>query len=190
MPVKPQILNQRQAARSRLFYVEELELCFSNGEERTFERLRTGSRQAVIIVPMLDEETVLLIREYSAGVLDYQLSLPKGLADAGEDVLQGANRELMEEVGYGAQRLDIIRDMTLSPCYMEHNITVVLARDLYAKRLQGDEPEVMEVVAYPLKNIHQLVMQPDFSEGRVIAALYLARDYMQGKLETVNPADR
>ncbi|MGZ8227825.1 MAG: ADP compounds hydrolase NudE, partial [Methylococcaceae bacterium] len=69
MAEKPTILNKTTVAKSRLFRIESLDIRFSNGEQRNYERLARGnSGGAVLIVPMLDVETVLLIREYSAGV--------------------------------------------------------------------------------------------------------------------------
>jgi len=178
MPVKPEILKRRQVARSRFFYVEEMDLRFSNGEERTYERLLTGGHGAVLIVPLLDAETVLLVREYAGGFHDYLLSLPKGAVDAGESCLEAANRELMEEVGYGARQLTELKTMSMSPGHMQHQITAVLAQDLYEKRLPGDEPEELEVVPYPLAKLDELIARDDFTEARSIAALYMVRDLL------------
>ncbi|MGZ8152088.1 MAG: NUDIX domain-containing protein, partial [Methylovulum sp.] len=106
MAEKPTILNKTTVAKSRLFRIESLDIRFSNGEQRNYERLARGnSGGAVLIVPMLDVETVLLIREYSAGVHRYELGLPKGKIDSGESFLEAANRELKEEVGFGSRNL-------------------------------------------------------------------------------------
>ncbi|MFZ5757378.1 MAG: ADP compounds hydrolase NudE [Pseudomonadota bacterium] len=182
-PVKihPEIRSRRIVARSRLFAVEELEMRFSNGVERTYERLLTPPIPAVLVVPLLDPETVLLIREYGAGVERYELSLPKGARDAGESVIETANRELMEECGYGARTLEPLTELTLSPGYMGHRIVVVLAEDLYPQRIEGDEPEPIEVVPWPLADIDALVAREDFSEARSLAALYLVRDRQRRK---------
>ncbi len=65
------------------FRVEQLQLRFSNGVERTYERLRgkAGGLGAVMIVAMTDAEHVVLVEEYCAGSDAYELSLPKGLID-------------------------------------------------------------------------------------------------------------
>ena len=173
MPTKPQVLKARTAAKSRLFEVEELDLRFSNGVERTYERLASRGNGAVMIIPVLNNDTLLLINEYAAGIHEYQLTLPKGLIDPGETALEAANRELMEEVGYGARRLTPLRSMTTSPSYMGHRIQVIIAEDLYPKRLPGDEPEEIEVIPYPVEKISELVFEEQFAEARVIAALCL-----------------
>ncbi len=187
MPTKPTIFKRATVARSRLFRADEIQLRFSNGEQRTYEKLCSGGPGAVLIVPLLDENTVLLVREYAVGIEDYHLALPKGAIDAGEDLLQAANRELKEEVGYGAHKLQFLKKINLSPAYMEHGINIVLAWDLYAERLEGDEPEPIEVVPFPLADLLSLVMRPDVCEGRSIAALFLAREWLAGRLPLTSP---
>ena len=164
MPTKPEILKRRDLCASRLFRVEELELRFSNGVERTYERLRSGLGGAVIIVPLLNDEEFVLVREYGAGVEDYQLVLPKGKVEPDEDFCEAADRELMEEAGYGARSLLDLRSLTLAPTYMSHQTTLVLARDLYPERLAGDEPESPEVVPWRMDKLHELILREDFSE--------------------------
>lgn len=178
MPELPKILTRRKICSSRLFHVEAVALRFSNGEEREYEYLSAESVAAVIIVPVTSTGEVLLIREYGIGVEDYEWALPKGRVDEGESYLEAANRELKEEVGYGAKRLHALKSVTQSPNYMQHRTQIVLARDLFPERLEGDEPETLEVKAFSLNDLHDLCARLDFSEARSIAALYLARDYL------------
>jgi len=70
MSQKPQILHTSVVARSRLFTVESVELKFTNGVERTYERLAPGGHGAVMVVAMLDDQHVALIREYGGGIED------------------------------------------------------------------------------------------------------------------------
>ena len=187
MPTKPSILKRATVARSRLFRADEIHLRFSNGEERTYEKLCSGGPGAVLIVPLLDENTVLLVREYAVGLEDYHLALPKGAIDQGEGILDAANRELKEEVGYGARKLQFLKRINLSPAYMEHGINIVLAWDLYPEQLEGDEPEPIEVVPYPLSDLVQLIGRGDVCEGRSIAALFMAREWLAGNYPVSEP---
>jgi len=161
-----------------LFRMERLQLEFSNGQRREFQRLHGRGHGAVVVVPLIDDDTVLLVREYAAGVHRYELGLVKGRIDAGETALQAADRELKEEAGYGARELRVLRMLSLAPTYMSHQTTLVLARGLYPERLPGDEPEELEVVPWRLDALHELTMCEDFSEGRCIAALYVAREWL------------
>jgi ADP-ribose diphosphatase len=185
MSQKPRILSSQTVARTRFFHVEEVGLEFANGTVVHYERLNASPHGAVLVVPMLDDNTVLLIREYAAGVHRYELGLPKGLIEAGETVLAAANRELMEEVGYGARDLRQLTSFTLAPGYFGHVTHVVLAKDLYEQRSPGDEPEEIEVVPWRLSELKDLVAQDDCTEARSIAALYMARDLLQEERERV-----
>ena len=162
-----------------LYRTERLDLEFSNGERRLYERLHGRGHGAVIVVPMADADTVLLVREYAAGFHRYELGLVKGRIDAGETAIEAADRELKEEIGFGARRLEALRSISLAPQYMSHQATLVLARDLYPERLAGDEPEELDVVPWKLDGLHELILREDFSEGRSIAALFIVRDWLR-----------
>ncbi|WP_019623983.1 ADP compounds hydrolase NudE [Thioalkalivibrio thiocyanoxidans] len=175
---KPDVQGRRTVARSRLFEVEELDLEFSNGARTCFERLISRGNGAVIVAPVQPDRTVLLIREYAAGTHRYELGLPKGRIEAREDILVAANREIMEEVGYGGHRLTHLGALTVAPGYMSHETHLIVAEELYPQRAEGDEPEAIEVVPWSLDRLGELVAREDCTEARSIAALYMVRDFL------------
>ena len=187
MPNKPEILDRRMLSPEEVakkgWQIEELNLRFSNGAQRYYRRIPSLGRPAVLIIPMQDSETVLLIREYSAGMHEYQLQLPKGGIEEGEALLDAANRELKEEVGKGARQLKHINQFSVLPGFMAQKTDIVLAEGLYDERLPGDEPEELEVVPWRLDELHKLVEREDCTEARSIAALYYARDYLIQRIE-------
>ncbi|HIO91740.1 MAG TPA: ADP compounds hydrolase NudE [Leucothrix mucor] len=176
---KPTIHQTTEVASSRLFAIEALDLEFSNGEKREYERLVRRGHGAVLIVPMLDDETMLLIREYAAGTETYELGFPKGKVEAGEDFLEAANREIMEEVGYESAKLTMMKALSLAPSYMGHITHIILAQDLTPHREEGDEPEELEVVKWNINDVDALIARDDFSEGRSLAALFLAKKMLK-----------
>lgn len=179
MSEKPTILERTVLAKTKYFRIESLDLEFSNGERRTFERLTRGSAGgAVLIVPLLDDDTVLLVREYAAGVHRYEVGLPKGKREAHESPLEAANREMMEEIGYGARNLHHLTSLTVAPGYLEHSTEIVLARDLYEEKLPGDEPEELEIVPVSLSDLGPLFTSGECTEARSIAALFLVKQFL------------
>lgn len=178
MREKPRIINSETIARTRIFRIEQLDLRFSNGVHASYERLVSSASGAVLVIPMADNDTVLLIREYAAGVHRYELALPKGRIEEGEDLFAAANRELMEEVGYGARQLRRISSVTLAPGYFGHVTHLVLAQDLYSRKIAGDEPEEIEVVPWRLSRLNELLACEDCTEARSIAALFMVRELL------------
>ncbi|MDF0534565.1 ADP compounds hydrolase NudE [Shewanella yunxiaonensis] len=179
---KPEILHKETVAQSRLFHIEQVHLRFSNQQERFYERMKGGTRGAVMIVPVLQRQWLLLGREYAAGTEQYELGFPKGLIDPGETPEQAANRELQEEIGYGCRQLIHLKELSLAPGYFASKMQIFLAEDLYESRLEGDEPEPIEMVSWALPDWRSLLEQGDFSESRSVSALFLALDRLKLKV--------
>lgn len=177
----PVITRREEVARSRLFRIESVDLTFSNGTEVQYERLVPGRKGGggVLVIPMLNPETVVMIHEYAVGTECYELCLPKGLMEIGETPVEAANREMAEEIGFAAKKLTLLTNFTLAPGYMGHRTHVVLAEDLYPETAEGDEPEPLTIEHWKMDNLHALGMSDNCSEARTLAALYLARDHLQ-----------
>lgn len=174
---KPQIVSVHTTASSKLFVIEAVKLVFTNGHQAEYERVSsTLLRGAVIIVPVLDSESFLLVNEYVVGFDRYELSLPKGLVQEGENVIAAANRELMEETGYCASRLVKIHTLSLAAGFMCYETDVILAANLSPRSLPGDEPEALEKVTCSWRELDEIVASGRITDARSIAALYVARN--------------
>ncbi|WP_047045852.1 ADP compounds hydrolase NudE [Vibrio mexicanus] len=170
----PEIVSLRSVAQSKLFTIEAMDLRFSNGVERTYERMKPSGRNAVMMVPITEQGDLLLVREYAAGTERYELGFPKGLIDPGESPQEAAVRELKEEIGFGAETLTPLKEVVLAPSYFSSRMTLFIAKDLYPEQLEGDEPEPLEIVKWPLAQAEELLTHLDFCEARSITALLLA----------------
>lgn len=169
----PTILEQKIAARSAIFTVQSQHLAFSNGTQVHYERLLGSENGAVLIIPVTDNHELLLIREYGAGVGRYELGFPKGKIDPGETWKEAAIRESQEEICYRPGKVELLDSVSLASGYMTHFTHLVLATGLTPAQACGDEPEPLEVVTWPLDDWPALLAEPDFSEGRAYAALFL-----------------
>lgn len=176
-PQLPELISVNTVARSNLFDVEAVNLRFSNGVECVYERMRPSHPEAVMIVPVLGNH-LLLIQEYAVGIETYQLGFPKGTIDPGEPVLEAANRELKEEAGFGANHLEPLTKLTTAPSWFSGTMNIVLADNLYADKLEGDEPEPLNVVAWPFEDLMALLNRKDFQEARNFSAFFLAREWL------------
>lgn len=174
----PQIHGSALVAESRFFKIEQVELEFSNGEERVYERMCGSGRGAVMIVPLINDKEFYLVSEYGAGTHSYQLGFPKGLIDEGETPEDAANRELKEEIGFGAKKLIKLKTLTAAPSYFDSKMHIYIAMDLYPEKLEGDEPEPLEVVTWSIDNMLELLQREDFSEARSVSALYMAQQLL------------
>ena len=181
MQKKPKLTNIHTVAQSRIFNLESMDVEFSNGSTRVYERLVSRGNGAVLVIPMLNDDTVLMIYEYSGGTDRYELGLTKGKIDKGETAIEAAGRELKEEIGYGAKKLTFLKTITLAPGYQSSETHIVLAEDLYEEQADGDEPEPLEVVEHKLSDLEELTYKQDLTEARSILALYMVRDIIQSR---------
>jgi 8-oxo-dGTP pyrophosphatase MutT (NUDIX family) len=135
--------------------------------------IATGN--AVMCVPVTSDGNVFFILEPNAYDGQYNLYLPAGKVEPGEDLAACANRELQEEAGVKAARIDYLA--TLRPWfkYLDSILTIFLARDLTPGKLEGDEAYVIETEESPLSEFEAHIASGRLTDASVIAALYLAR---------------
>jgi len=172
----PEKIKSEIVVETKVFTIEGLHLRFSNGNQAYYERVLARSPGAVLIIPLLDSETMLLAYEYGGGLDRYELGFPKGGIGVNESIEQAANRELMEEVGYQAGKIEVLKQLSTSPAYNQSVMTVVVASDLRVKRLPGDEPEPLQVVPWKLSQWRELLKRDDFTDARCVAALFLLQE--------------
>jgi ADP-ribose diphosphatase len=82
-------------------------------------------------------------------------------------------------VGFGANKLHHLSSFSLAPSYLEHTTEIIIAQDLYAEKLPGDEPEELEVIPWKLTKINDLLATGKCTEARSIAALFMTVEYFK-----------
>ncbi len=174
MPL-PKITAREILAETRFFKIEALHLLFSNGAKRVYERIPAQGLQGVIVVAVDDNGQLMLIREYAAGFHEFQLTLPKGSAEPGEDLFAATRRELAEEIGLTAENVEFVKNLTLAPGHMGFTINVMFASNLSPMSLPADEPEPPELVPWPVQRLDELLHDAHFNEARALAAISLCR---------------
>lgn len=175
----PKILNKTIVKLSSLFTVEQLDLEFSNGVKAKYERIQ-GGNGAVLVVPF-DGKFFYMTREYCCGTHSYELGFVKGKIDKGESSDTAALRELQEEIGYGAHKISLLKgSMTVAPGMLSLLMYVYLCEDLYEHKLDGDEPEPIEIVKVSIDEARALIFDENspLREARSIASLTLALHYI------------
>jgi ADP-ribose diphosphatase len=137
------------------------------------------ARDEALIVPLTQQGAVIFAVEPSPALGRDVLILPGGEVADGEFSLDAGNRELQEEIGYRADRLDFLASLHPWAKYLTVRSHVYLARDLQPGKLAGDEDYAIGVESVPLADFETLIASGRLTDARVVAALYLARRYLQ-----------
>ena len=134
---------------------------------------------AVVILPMLDDQTVVLIRNERFAVGQTLWELPAGTIEKGEDPLVCAGRELREETGYEAAKIDRLIEFYPSPGFCTELLTTFLARDLVFKGQELDETERITTEAIPLKESIQMVRDNRIRDAKTAATLLYYQTFLR-----------
>ena len=135
----------------------------------------------VLIVPLTAEGDVILTIEPSPAFNEPTLILPGGSIETGEAQEDTAARELQEEIGFAPGRLTYLGELRPYSKYFTTRSFVYLGRDLTASSLQGDEDYEIQQERIPLATFEQLIATGHLTDARIIAALYMARSFLQSE---------
>jgi ADP-ribose diphosphatase len=133
----------------------------------------------VLVVPLTDSGEVLLAVEPSPAFGVPVRILPGGQVEPGLTLAEVANKELQEEIGYRAGRLDALGELWPWAKYLAVRSYLFLARDLAPSKLAGDEGYVVGVERMPLAALEVWIAAGRLRDGRAIAGLFLARAYLR-----------
>lgn len=128
----------------------------------------------VAVVPLDDDGSVLMVRQYRHAVGTDLLELPAGTLKKGEDPALTADRELQEEVGMTAASIELIGEFFLAPGYSSELMRVYLATGLSPAALPQDEDEVIEVERVPFAEAVRMAIEGKIRDAKSISGLLLA----------------
>lgn len=165
--------------RGRLLEVREDAVSLPDGTAARREYvLHQG---AVIIIPLLEDHTVLLEWQYRYALRQHFLELPAGKIERGEDTAITAQRELLEETGYEASAWRYL--FTAFPCvgYSNERLEFYLARDLHYRGHPGEEGEFLETVPLRIDEVLARIERGEITEAKTITGLLWIERALRGK---------
>jgi ADP-ribose pyrophosphatase len=140
---------------------------------------RTSTREVVVhpgavaIVPMLEDGRVILVKQYRHAVGKILMEIPAGTLHPGETPEECALRELREEIGYSAGRLEKLTSVYLAPGYSTELIHLFLATDLQPAEGEADEDEFLKPVTLTLDEAIAQIAYGEIQDAKTVAALLL-----------------
>ncbi|MCX7994036.1 MAG: NUDIX hydrolase [Fimbriimonadales bacterium] len=179
MQLKEELIESHTIYRGRVVTLRIDTVRLPSG--RTARREIVEHRGAVAIVPLLNPETVLLIRQYRQAVGETLLEIPAGTLEPDESPDVCARRELEEETGYAARQLRKLFSQYLAPGYSQEVLHVYLAEDLAPVAQRLDEDEAVELVPTPLQAVEAMVLEGQIKDSKTIAGLLMTLRLLEGE---------
>ncbi len=176
--LKEKTLSSEPIFRGRLLDVRRDEVQLPDGTATVREYIRHPG--AAVMVPLLEDNRIIFLRQYRYAVGEVMVELPAGIVDPGEKPLETARRELAEETGYACERL--IRLGLIHPCigYSDERIAVYLAEGLRPAEAGTEHDEFVEPFELSLKEALGWIEQGRITDVKTIIALYWTERYLAG----------
>ncbi len=158
--------------KGRVFEIVVENVTLPNGVELEMDIIRHPG--AAAIVPLMDDGTVLLLKQYRHAVGGYIWEIPAGTLEPGEDGMTCAKREIIEETGFAAQKMEKLGVITPVPAYSDERIHIFLATGLTRDAQNLDDDELLTV--HPVKFTEALAMvaNGEIMDAKTIASLHMA----------------
>ncbi len=171
MSETPEFLDSKKVFAGRVFSVT---VDTVRERDHTYVREVVHHPGSAVILPAFDDGSVALVRQYRHPAVKYLLELPAGTLNDQERPEDGAARELEEELGLRAGRMEKLCEFFVSPGFLEEKMWVFLATELTetAQRLEDDE--FIDIVRLPIERALQMVTGGEIEDAKTIIGLMLA----------------
>jgi ADP-ribose pyrophosphatase len=171
MAQTPDLLDSKQVFKGRVFGVT---VDTVREGDKTYEREVVHHPGSAVILPAFDDGTIALVRQYRHPAARYLLELPAGTLKRNERPEAGAARELEEELGLVAGRMEKLSEFFVSPGFCEEKMWLYLATDLTETAQRLEEDEMIEVVRLPIDRVLRMITDGEIEDAKTIIGLMLA----------------
>ncbi len=182
--VEPGKVSSRRIHTGRIVHLDVDTVRFPDGSTGELEMFRHPGASAV--VPFLSDPAgadpqVLLIRQYRYASGGYLYEIPAGRLDAGEDPADCARRELKEETGCSAERVDRLTTIFTTPGFCDEQIHLFMAVGLTQGEHAREKDEFLEVETMPLSRALGMIESGEIRDSKTVVGLLYAAGFRAGR---------
>ncbi|MEM1627717.1 MAG: NUDIX hydrolase [Desulfurococcaceae archaeon] len=177
----PRLIEEKTLYKGLRFNV--VRRLYEKADNGIFERDIVVFPQAVVVLPFISEEEVLLIRQFRAPLNDFIIEAPAGVIDSGESPEEAAYRELLEETGYYPGKLVKIGEFTPAPGYSTELLHFFYAKDLVYKGARPEKYEIIRTFKVNIKEAYRMVIENEIRDMKtaLLILLYLSKHGERGE---------
>lgn len=172
-----ELIKSETLLQGRAFKIRRDTLKTPDGRETKLEIVDHGG--SVVVIPIDDEKNMLFVRQYRHAAKADLLELPAGTRDYEEPFEECAAREIREETGMRASKLQKVGEFYLAPGYSTEFMVVFVATELKEDPLKADDDEFLQVEKFSVKKAIELAERGEVPDAKSLAALFLARSYLE-----------
>ncbi len=168
--IPPVIRKDRQLKYTGAILKVYEDTVIANGHEASWDFIHHDGAAAVL--PVLDDGRLLMVRQYRNALDRETLEIPAGKLDSpNEPKIECAYRELEEETGYRCDKLEYLISVNTTIAFCDEAIDVFVARNLILSRQHLDEDEIINVEAWELKELEEMIFSGKITDAKTVAAI-------------------
>ena len=169
--MKPEILSSKTVYDGKVFDIRVDEIREGDVE---YKREIVVHRGSAVILPVFDDGTVALVRQYRHAAGKYLLELAAGTLEDGEDPKAGAIRELEEEIGVTAGKIEKLCEFYVSPGFLTEKMHIFLAIDLTETKQNLEADEILTIQRHSFPALLEMIRNGDIEDAKTIAGVMIA----------------
>jgi ADP-ribose pyrophosphatase len=171
MTQKPETVSTKEIYKGKVFDVLEAEIRDGDTEYKR-EIVKHGG--SAVIIPVFEDKTVALVRQYRHAAGKYLLEIPAGTLEKTEDAKIGANRELEEEIGVTAAKIEKLSEFYVSPGFLTEKMFLFMATDLTETEQNLEEDEILSIEKISFPEAFEKIKNGEIEDAKTIVGLILA----------------
>jgi ADP-ribose pyrophosphatase len=168
----PEFIDSKKIFQGRVF---DVSVDTVREGEQTYIREIVHHPGSAVILPVFDDDTIALVKQYRHPAVKYLLELPAGTLNDRERPEAGATRELEEELGLVAGRMEKLSEFFISPGFLSEKMWLYLATDLRETQQRLDEDEALEVVRVSIDRALQMITDNEIEDAKTIIGYFTWR---------------
>lgn len=169
-------ISSKELLRTPIFWVTQDLATDPDGSE--IRRAIVQHQGSAVVMPVDDQNRVLLVRQYRLPALRHLWELPAGRMDTGETVLQAARRELREETGLRARKMQKLAEFWASPGFLAEKMTIFLATGLSHGEQSPMEDERIETRWFTARELDQMIQSGKLPDAKTQIGFLRWQRYM------------
>jgi len=167
----PEFIDSKKIFEGRVFDVT-VDTVREHGQ--TYVRDVVRHPGSAVILPVFADDAIALVKQYRHPAVKYLLELPAGTLNDRERPEVGAARELEEELGLVAGRMEKLSEFFISPGFLSEKMWLYLATDLRETQQRLEDDEAIEIVRLPIDRALQMITENEIEDAKTIIGLLLA----------------
>ena len=171
MKAGPQKLSSETIYKGKIF---DISIDAIHDGDIEYKREIVVHKGSAVVIPVFEDETVALVRQYRHAAGKHLLEICAGTLNAGEDPRLGAERELEEEIGVTAGKIEKLSEFWVSPGFLSEKMHLYLATELTETAQNLEEDEILTIERYSFFDAFELIRLGDIQDAKTIIGLILA----------------